>query len=280
MSLTEVEYTLEGDLIIKEKRTGSNVYEIEYFYDSNVSINGANIANINPFRYRSYYYDKETGWYYLNSRYYNPLLCRFITMDSVEYLGASGSILSLNLYAYCENNPIMYVDPTGYDKEDWIIRFIFGLFTDLVLGKEPREAAKEYEENVIELGITENMIVFLERKIFIEEPSHNNKIGDVESIGNYKILNDYIYSSEDMKVICVAIAKHMGDESQSDRLYEEWMAHNYGYYVFGYDGLYSKIGSFCGIDGVESCKDVNFGIEPETGIRRIVLEIIYYYGSR
>lgn len=109
------------------------------------------------------------------------------------------------------------------------------------------------------MGITENRIVFLESEIFIDEPSHNNK---------------------DMKVICVAIAKHMGDESQSDRLYEEWMAHNYGYYVFGYDGLYSKIGSFCGIDGVESCKDVNFGIEPETGIRRIVLEIIYYYGSR
>ena len=67
------------------------------------------IANINPFRYRSYYYDTETGWYYLNSRYYNPLLCRFITMASIEYLGASGSMLSLNLYAYCENNPIMYV---------------------------------------------------------------------------------------------------------------------------------------------------------------------------
>ena len=71
------------------------------------------IGNINPFRYRGYYYDKETGWYYLNSRYYNPLLCRFITMGSVEYLGASGSILSLNLYAYCENNPIMNVDPDG-----------------------------------------------------------------------------------------------------------------------------------------------------------------------
>ena len=72
-----------------------------------VDTSGADIANINPFRYRSYYYDTETGWYYLNSRYYNPLLCRFITMDSVEYLGASGSMLSLNLYAYCENDPVM-----------------------------------------------------------------------------------------------------------------------------------------------------------------------------
>ena len=65
------------------------MYEIEYYYDAYgniikmVDTSELDIGNINPFRYRGYYYDKETGWYYLNSRYYNPFLCRFITMDSV-----------------------------------------------------------------------------------------------------------------------------------------------------------------------------------------------------
>ena len=74
-----------------------------------------NIGTINPFRYRSYYYNIETKWYYLNSRFYNPKLGRFVTMDEVEYLGASGSLLSYNLYSYCEGNPICYSDESGND---------------------------------------------------------------------------------------------------------------------------------------------------------------------
>lgn len=70
------------------------------------------IANINPFRYRSYYYDKEMGLYYLNSRYYNPEWSRFINSDIL--LGANQDILSYNLYAYVSNNPVMNVDTFGF----------------------------------------------------------------------------------------------------------------------------------------------------------------------
>ena len=70
------------------------------------------IGNINPFRYRGYYYDIYTGLYYLKSRYYDPQTGRFINMDGVEY--ADPPFLNgLNLYAYCNNNPVMYVDPNG-----------------------------------------------------------------------------------------------------------------------------------------------------------------------
>ena len=70
------------------------------------------LGNINPFRYRGYYYDTETGLYYLKSRYYDPQTGRFISMDDISYLDPE-SINGLNLYAYCGNNPVMRVDPSG-----------------------------------------------------------------------------------------------------------------------------------------------------------------------
>ena len=98
---------------------------VEYVYDAwgnhaVLDANGADITDVNhigvlnPFRYRSYYYDTETGLYYLKSRYYDPETGRFITIDGIEYLDPK-TINGLNLYAYCGNNPVMYTDPTGTD---------------------------------------------------------------------------------------------------------------------------------------------------------------------
>ena len=69
------------------------------------------IANINPIRYRGYYYDAETGLYYLQSRYYDTTTRRFLNAD--EILGANSDINALNLYAYCGNNPINLIDWSG-----------------------------------------------------------------------------------------------------------------------------------------------------------------------
>ena len=71
------------------------------------------IGNINPIRYKGYYYDVETQLFYCNSRYYSPELCRFISPDSIEYLDPE-SVNGLNLYCYCMNNPIMFADPSGH----------------------------------------------------------------------------------------------------------------------------------------------------------------------
>lgn len=83
-------------------------------YDVNGNINTDEnfIGNINPFRYRGYYYDVETGLYYLNTRYYDPFACRFINADDISYIEPE-TINGLNLYSYCGNNPIMFTDPTG-----------------------------------------------------------------------------------------------------------------------------------------------------------------------
>ena len=78
----------------------------------------SNIGSLNPFRYKGYYYDGESGLFYCNSRYYSPELCRFISPDSIEFLDPQ-SINGLNLYCYCMNNPIMYADPSGHIPE-WL----------------------------------------------------------------------------------------------------------------------------------------------------------------
>ena len=70
------------------------------------------MGDINPIRYRGYYYDGETGLYYLLTRYYDPAIGHFISPDGFEYLDPE-TIGAINLYAYCCYNPINNIDPNG-----------------------------------------------------------------------------------------------------------------------------------------------------------------------
>ena len=76
------------------------------------------LGDVNPIRYRSYYFDTETGLYYLQTRYYDPQIGRFINIDDISYLEPE-TINGLNLYAYCLNNPIAFVDPSGNSSTAW-----------------------------------------------------------------------------------------------------------------------------------------------------------------
>ena len=73
----------------------------------------AKLSQINPFTYHGYCYDYDIGMYYLQSRYYDPEICRFINADSTDYLGATGTLLSYNLFAYCENDGVNNSDVFG-----------------------------------------------------------------------------------------------------------------------------------------------------------------------
>ena len=107
----------------------------QYAYDAwgncKILVDIDGVASVNPFRYRGYDFDYETGLYYLQTRYYDPQTCRFISADSIEYLDPE-TLGGLNLYAYCGNNPVMGYDPNG--NLDWgaIGRFLGGLVLTIV----------------------------------------------------------------------------------------------------------------------------------------------------
>ena len=88
----------------------------------------------NPLTYRGYIYDRETGFYYLQSRYYDPTIGRFLNADDTAFLGASGTLLGWNLFAYCENNSVNNCDPTGYVTPANIIGALIGLILGAVGG--------------------------------------------------------------------------------------------------------------------------------------------------
>ena len=96
--------------------TGWNTV-VSYAYDSwgNVTaIEGdQDLGKKNPLRYRGYYWDEETGLYYLASRYYDPEVGRFISADTIEVLKIQENFDDLNLYSYCNNNSVNYKDPNG-----------------------------------------------------------------------------------------------------------------------------------------------------------------------
>ena len=73
------------------------------------------LGNLNPFRYRGYVYDTETGLYYLGSRYYTPQWGRFVNADDLDVLDSSYChALGNDLFAYCFNNPINMTDDNGF----------------------------------------------------------------------------------------------------------------------------------------------------------------------
>lgn len=90
-----------------------------------------------PFAYRGYCYDQYTGLYYLQSRYYDPEIGRFINADDTTYLNATGTVLGCNLFAYCENDPVNYIDVFGNKKSlnssnDVIYAFLFLITIDTI----------------------------------------------------------------------------------------------------------------------------------------------------
>ena len=141
---------LQGDVIeIVTSIDKELVTVAKYSYDAwgvyTVTKDSVGIATINPFRYRGYYYDEEIGLYYLQSRYYNPRICRFINSD--DYMYTQTSFSGKNLFAYCDNNAINRLDSEGHW---WRVILLLVAVTIVISGcsKKTEEVKKSVKYSV------------------------------------------------------------------------------------------------------------------------------------
>ncbi|MBO5460310.1 MAG: RICIN domain-containing protein [Ruminococcus sp.] len=123
-------FNVQNDVIGLIDSTGNKV--VSYTYNSWGKLLGMvdsttdGVGSKNPFRYRGYCWDEETGLYYVGSRYYDPAVGRFISPDTTDILGVDSDLYDKNLYAYCDNNPVMRKDSSG---ELWIAAVAVGVAT-------------------------------------------------------------------------------------------------------------------------------------------------------
>ena len=131
----------QGD-VVKLIAPSGNVYA-EYSYDAwgNILDSTGSLRNTNPLRYRGYYFDKETGFYYLQSRYYDPIVKRFLNADS--YGSTGQGFLGYNMFAYSGNNPIRRSDPSGHSWITDIPKKIENLVKELINAAEKAAERKK-----------------------------------------------------------------------------------------------------------------------------------------
>ena len=162
-----------------------------------------NMGLRNPLRYRGYIYDRDTGLYYLQSRYYDPAIGRFINADTYTTTDADG-LLSTNMFAYCENNPIMGSDPTG----EWVhiaigaaigtaVQYLSDVVGNIRAGKtgvdilKPSSPVKDYVAAAVSGAIASTGSGILEVMV---TGAMGNVSGDLIR-GNIRSTDDYISSA-------------------------------------------------------------------------------------
>ena len=233
----------QGDIIGILDSSGTQI--VSYVYDSwgkLVSISGSQaetIGEANPFRYRGYYYDTETGLYYLNSRYYDPEVGRFLNADGL--LGANEDILSYNLFLYCSNNPINYYDPTGHGIREFfegirngITEYVNGFINDYNYLHYEDDAKEKYNEDTVSINGSDPSAP-VQVTIDPDNTKANDIIDpDIRIEDSYKIKSQY----EKEAILDVIINSDEYDPSvftrSKDDYLTEWNAHNNFYAMFSW----------------------------------------------
>ena len=168
-------YNLQGDVVALIDAGGTQV--VEYGYDawgnpiSKTGSLAATIGTLNPFRYRGYVYDEETGLYYLRSRYYNPVWKRFVNADHIG---------ERNLFLYCRNSPVFRVDNNGNKSNTCNYPLFQGEFGD----KMERVIFQNYKDGRMPV---DHFITLLQQMVSEKwQYSHDTAYGAVDCVGIYR----------------------------------------------------------------------------------------------
>lgn len=234
------EKNLFGDIVAIYNESGTKVATYTYsnaWGNHSVSYSnggGSTGAQYNPFRYRGYYYDTDLGMYYLQSRYYDSSICRFINADG--YVSTGQGIIGNNMFAYCGNNPVNRVDPTG---DLWFAIAIVAVMASTVLIGHVVAGV-----NII---VADNIVDSLEKNNSQSEAPLSNeeminkylneKYGSDVSVNisndNAKITNGSDVNFRDRMVISVLLAKNGYSSRSAVNLAAEWEAHNIVDFIAG-----------------------------------------------
>ena len=143
---------LQGDVMGLVDTNGNTVATYTYDPYGKVLTATGELAEKNPLRYRGYYYDSETGFYYLQSRYYDPATRRFVNADS--YAGTGQGLIGYNMYAYCNNNAVNYKDSLGNEAVTITVVTIAGAaFVVAVLAAVVKDCCYYLAEAICDAGV-------------------------------------------------------------------------------------------------------------------------------
>jgi len=150
---TDTEYfyvkNFQGDILKVITATGTEAATYTYDAWGKLLTSSGDLADVNPLRYRGYFYDTETGLYYLKSRYYDPEVGRFINPDA--YASTGQGILGANMFAYCGNDPINYFDSSGCIPQAVKDRFIHDKVLEYICNQDSTKSL-QYTETCIYLN--------------------------------------------------------------------------------------------------------------------------------
>ena len=191
------EKNIQGDIVaVYDVATGNKLIAYKYnawgvcstsYYNSG----STTTATKNSFKYRGYYYDSNLGLYYLQSRYYDPNTCRFINADG--YVSTGQGLLDYNMFMYCNNNPVVFSDESGYAPK-WIETMIDIALYFVSAVISVATATIETTHNVIEgEGIIDSMAAGVETGI-ATFGTINNKVNEIY-YNNYSTGNSELTSS-------------------------------------------------------------------------------------
>ena len=232
------EKNLQGDITYVYDNTGTPLAAYTYDAWGNHTAtywNGGQntVVASNPFRYRGYYYDTDLGLYYLNSRYYDSTTGRFINADALMS-GVSGSLDGYNLYAYCNNNPVMYTDNSG-EWPVWLVATLIILTVAAVANvvanhvtnaNNKKEIEKELQDSYTEEQAELAIVDYLSQQGYdITEKDVNFKNSTygrhLEIVGSNDVKNRY-----DRQYVSMIFERTNGVTIFAGTASAEWYGHN------------------------------------------------------
>ena len=237
-------YNLQGDVVAIYDSQGST--QVEYTYDTwgkLLSVTGTMASTLgakNPFRYRGYVYDTETGYYYLTTRYYDPETGRFLNADG--YISTGETLTGYNMFVYCCDNPVRYKDDTGNRRTDAINSQLEGKDSDDVRRKYFQEQKKVVDAQPKRIGsVGSKGIYMVKYKIdaaMLDESSIIITFNNSETNPSYQVANSYSIISRATRVsIFDAIRNYekqkptLWSTRTNDSMLLEWDLHTLGYFV-------------------------------------------------